>query len=369
VTASKALLGGVLAVGSFPLFSSAAQAASARLSYSAPEGCPAEGAFVAAVEARGASLERAGQARVFDVRIEHAPGGFSGSFQVGEGSDASGARRVHGSSCAEVSDALAVVAAIALEGAAETSAVVAPSDSPSPDTAPPVAAPVTVSVAPPPVVSVVALSSTTVEPPAPTLKTVMGKDKVDVPAGQLSLGYSLRYTLSGGAALGVIPQMTLPRLDFSMARANLVSAPGDQDFVLGGVFRVRWSFLGPGYHHAPGFDTRVIGIKAGLGSCTPLKYDPTGLVLELCTEIAAGAMGLETRDAAGNKTQNKTMGIGTASLEGHLQYSLGSALYLDLNLGGEMWVGKVSAERPDGSQLFHSSLFNAYALAGLGLRF
>jgi hypothetical protein len=329
VTASKALLGGVLAVGSFPLFSSAAQAASARLSYSAPEGCPAEGAFVAAVEARGASLERAGQARVFDVRIEHAPGGFSGSFQVGEGSDASGARRVHGSSCAEVSDALAVVAAIALEGAAETSAVVAPSDSPSPDTAPPVAAPVTVSVAPPPVVSAVALSSTPVEPPAPTLKTVMGKDKVDVPAGQLSLGYSLRYTLSGGAALGVIPQMTLPRLDFSMARANLVSAPGDQDFVLGGVFRVRWSFLGPGYHHAPGFDTRVIGIK----------------------------------------TQNKTMGIGTASLEGHLQYSLGSALYLDLNLGGEMWVGKVSAERPDGSQLFHSSLFNAYALAGLGLRF
>src|SRR6185436_332821 len=87
-----------------------------------------------ALQLRGTGRERAGQARVFDVRIEHAAGGFSGSLQVGEGSAASGARRVHGSSCAEVSDALAVVAAIALEGAAETSAVVAPSDSPSPDT-------------------------------------------------------------------------------------------------------------------------------------------------------------------------------------------------------------------------------------------
>ena len=167
----------------------------------------------------------------------------------------------------------------------------------------------------------------------------------------------------------MIPQLTLPRFDFTISRANLVSAPGDQDFLLGGVLHVRWSFLGPAEHHAPGFDTRVVAIKAGIGSCTPLTYDPNGLVLELCSEIAAGAMGLETHDAAGNKTQSKTVGIGTFSVEAHAQYSLGSTLYVDLNLGGELWVSKVSAERPDGSQLFHSSTFNAYALAGLGLRF
>jgi len=364
VTASKALLGSALAAGTIALSSSVAQAASARLSYSAPEGCPAEAAFVSALEARGASLEHAGDARLFEVRIERAAGGFSGSFQVGEGSEASGLRRVHGSTCAEVSDALAVVAAIALEGGAETGATAAP-----PDTTPPVATPVTVSVAPPPVVSAVALATAPVEPPAPTLKTVMYKDEVEVPAGQLSLGYMARYTFAAGAAFGVIPGLTLPRLDFSISRANLVSAPGDQSFLLGTVLRVRWSFLGPGEHHAPGFDTRVVGIKAGIGSCTPLTYDPNGLVLELCTEIAAGAMGVETRDTAGRKTQFKTTGIGTASFEAHTQYSLGSTLYLDLNLGGEMWMSKVSAERPDGSQLFHSSLFNAYALAGLGLRF
>jgi hypothetical protein len=340
-----------------------AEAASARLSYSAPEGCPAEAAFVSALQARGASLEHAGEAKFFEVRIERGAGGFSGSFQVGEGSEASGARLVHGSTCAEVSDALAVVAAIALEGGGEASPMAAP------DGIQPVVTPVTVSVAPAPVVSATALSPAPVESSAPTLKTVMYKDKVEVPAGELRLGYMARYTLSAGAALGVVPGLTLPRLDFSISRANLVSAPGDQDFLFGGVFRVRWSFLGPAEVHTPGFDTQMWGVKAGIGSCTPLTYNPDGLVLELCAEIAAGVMGLDTHDAAGNKTQSKTVGLGTTSLEAHTQYSLGSTLYLDLNLGGEMWASKLSAERPDGSQLFHSNMFNAFALAGLGLRF
>ncbi|HEU4578432.1 MAG TPA: hypothetical protein VFS67_09265 [Polyangiaceae bacterium] len=364
MTASKALLGSVLWAGAIVLSSSAAEAASARLSYSAPEGCPGETAFVSALTARGASLERAGEARLFEVRIEHNANGFSGSFQIGEGSEASGARRVHGSTCAEVSDALAVVAAIALESGSEPSPAAAP-----PDGAAPVVTPVTVSVAPAPVVAVTPLSPAPVEPRAPTLKKVLYQDQVEVPAGQLSLGYMARYTLSAGAALGVIPGLTLPRLDFSIARANLVSAPGDQDFLLGAVFRVRWSFLGPAEYHAPGFDTQLWGLKAGLGSCAPLAYDPDGLVLELCSEFAVGVMGLDTRDAAGNKTQSKTVGLGTVSLEAHTQYSLGSSLYLDLNLGGELWVSKLSAERPDGSQLFHSSTFNAFAVAGLGLRF
>ncbi len=345
------------------LSSSAAQAASARLSYVAPEGCPTEAAFVSAVEARGASLERAAEATLFGVRIERGSGGFSGSFQVGEGSEASGARRVHGSTCAEVSDALAVVAAIALEGGSE------PSPAASPNGIQSVAAPVTVSVAPAAIVTATALSTAPVEPPAPTLKTVMYKDQVEIPAGQLSLGYMARYTLSAGAAFGVIPGLTLPRLDLSISRANLVSAPGDQDFLLGALFRVRWSFLGPAKFHASGFDTEIWGLKAGVGSCAPLTYNRDGLVLELCSEFAVGVMGLDTRDVAGNKTQSKTVGLGTVSLEAHTQYSLGSALYLDLNLGGELWVSKLSAERPDGSQLFHSNMFNAFALAGLGLRF
>jgi hypothetical protein len=266
-------------------------------------------------------------------------------------------------SCAEVSDALAVVAAIALEGGSDADSVVAR------DAGDPAVAPTTVALAAPPVVSATKLSPPVQAPAAPSLTIVPYEDKAEVPAGTLSLGYVARYTVSAGAAVGVIPGLVLPRFDFTISRANLVSAPGNQDFLLGGLFRVRWTFLGPAEHHAPGLDTRVLAFKAGLGTCTALTYDPDGLVLELCTEIAAGVAGVETRDAAGKQTQTRTVGIGTASLEAHTQYSLGSALYVDLNLGGEYWMGKLSAERPDGSQLFHSSMFNAYALAGLGLRF
>lgn len=352
----------MLATGALALSSPSARAASAQLSYSAPEGCPAESAFLSAVEARGAALERAAEPRLLNVRIERAPGGFSGSLQVGTGRDASGARRVHAATCIEVSDALAVVAAIALGGGSETRVAAAEPVPASPAT------PVTLSAATQPAVAILPPSIDPVLPP-PRLQTILGKDEVDVTAGPLSFGYIGRYTLSAGAAFGVIPQLTLPRVDFSMSRAPLVTTPGDQSFLLGSAFRVRWSFLGPAVHHAPGFDTRVIAIKAGLGACTPFKYDPNALVIELCSEIAAGAMGLETRAADGTKTQSKTVGIGNASLELHSQYNFGSALYVDLNLGGEMWLSKVSAERPDGSRLFQSSTFNAYALAGLGLRF
>lgn len=358
----------VLALGASALSSSVARAAAARLEYRAPEGCPAQAGFVSAVEARGASLERAadGAPRLLRVLIERADGGFSGSLQVGEGAAASGARRVHAATCAEVSDALAVVAAIALEGdpeagSAPVSAVPVDSGASS--------APRAVSVAPAPAVSVTTLA-TPVGPKAPRLQTVMGEDSVEVEAGKLSFGNIVRYTLSAGAALGVVPHLTLPRFDFSISSARLVSAPGERDFLVGSVLRVRWTFLGPAEYHSAGFDTRVVAIKAGIGACTPLTYDPDGLVLELCSEIAAGAAGLETRDAAGNKVQSKTsIGIGTASFELHSQYNLGAALYVDLNLGGEMWMSKLSAESPDGNRLFRSSTFNAYALAGLGLRF
>jgi hypothetical protein len=113
----------------------------------------------------------------------------------------------------------------------------------------------------------------------------------------------------------------------------------------------------------------VWGIKAGLGGCGPLLYDPKGLVLSICSEIAAGAMAVETKDATGNVTQNKTVGLGTASIELASQYNIGSLFHLDLRAGGEMWLSKLTAERPDGTRLFESSTFNAYLLAGLGLHF
>jgi hypothetical protein len=198
---------------------------------------------------------------------------------------------------------------------------------------------------------------------------VTWKDDVQVPAGKLAIGYQAGYTLTAGAALGVIPNLTLPRIDFAISRTNIVTTPADEDYVIAGALRVRWSIFLPATYRSAGYSTRVLGLKAGIGACTPLTYDPLGLTVKACSEIAAGVMSLETTDGSGVRTQNESTGIGTASVELNTQYNLGSLLHLDLQLGGEMWLTKLTAERPDGSQLFHSSLFNAYALVGLGLNF
>lgn len=336
--------------------SAAYASAPARLSYQAPDGCPTEQGFLAAVRARGASFEDASPGRgerSLNVSIERDERGFAGSLQLQQGEQTSEPRRVHGLGCLEVSDALAVITAIALqsdpaEPAAESVGAARPAQ--------PAAA-----LAPAPVDA---------QPrPAHPLEMVLRSESVPVDAGKLVFDSVLGYTLTGGVAFGVIPHLTLPRFDFTLSRANVVSTPGDRDFLVGGVLRVRWSLLGSATYHSPGFSTRVIGLKAGIGSCSALYHDPQGLVLKACGEIAAGAMGLETRDTFGEKTQSKTLGLGTASVDLNSQYNLGKVLHLDLNLGGEMWLSKISAERPDGSQIFHSSLFNAYLLAGVGLHF
>src|SRR5262245_25202656 len=115
-----------------------------RLSYQAPEGCPAQASFVAAVQARGASLDAPAQRpeqRLLSVAIARNASGFSGTFQLGEGEAASGLRSVHAPTCAEVGDALAVVTAIALQAAAvgaDASSAAAPAPASEP---PPLASP------------------------------------------------------------------------------------------------------------------------------------------------------------------------------------------------------------------------------------
>jgi hypothetical protein len=341
------------------LVTGSARAASPQLSYQAPEGCPGQESFVAAVEARGASLEAGGlgaEPRLLSVLIERDSEGFSGTFRVGEGTAASGPRRVHAPTCGEVSEALAVVTAIALQSDAERTATPAAATTSLPE----------------PVLAVEAArpeAAVALPPPPRPLQLVMGKDSVDVAAGKVEFGYLSGQTLRAGAAFGVIPNLTLPRIDFSLSHASVVTTPGDRDFLLGGVFRVRWSFLGVGTLRSQGFSTDVWGLKAGIGRCTPVLHDPQGLELKLCAEIAAGVMSAVTRDATGRETQDKLVGIGTAGVEVDASYNISSAFHVGMTLGGEMWPSKVSAERPDGSRLFESELFNAYALVGIGLRF
>lgn len=339
------------------LLSPAARAAETRLAYRAPAGCPQEAAFLEAVKARGALLVATpgGDERLLSAHIEPVASGYAGTFRVQRGGESSDERRVHAATCAAVSDALAVVAAIALQADSESRSA---ASTPSAPTATEPAA------AAPPAVPVLAAPAE-----RPSIQFVRGGESLPVDAGELKLGAQLRYTLSAGAALNLVPSLTLPRFDFSASSANLVTVPGDRDLLLGGALRVRWTFLGIGEHRAPGFTTRIWGLKAGIGHCVPLLFDPEGLVLNACSEFAAGVMFLDTRESAGPFGREKEVGFGTAGIELDAQYDLGSSFYAGLRAGGEMWLGRFSAERPDGSRLFQSSMFNGYISAGIGLRF
>jgi hypothetical protein len=318
------------------------------LDYRAPAGCPDSASFVAAVESRGASFA-AGPASRLLVEIASGEGGFVGSVQVQSEGEASGPRRVHATSCAEVSDALAVVTAIALQREAEPTAPAAVA-APAPVAA--VAAPVAASA-----------------PVAAPVQLVMSQQTLDVPAGKLKLDYISTSSLLAGVQLGAVRGLVLPRFDFSLSRINLITTPDARAIVLGNEFRVRWTLLGPTTRHAADFDTRLWGLKAGIGGCTPFSYDPAGLILKSCAEIAGGTMFLETHAADGSKTQEKMQPLATASAELDAQYNVSRRVHLELRAGGEMWLGRISAERPDGSRLFQSPLFNGYLSVGIGLHF
>ena len=108
----------------------AAFPAPAALDYQAPSGCPTASAFKDAIAARGGDLaapSSPGDARVLVVSIRKLADGYAGAFQVREPEGVTGARQLRGATCAEVADALAVVAAIELRGeAGDRSAAPAP---------------------------------------------------------------------------------------------------------------------------------------------------------------------------------------------------------------------------------------------------
>ena len=81
-------------------------------------------------------------------------------------------------------------------------------------------------------------------------------------------------------------------------------------------------------------------------------------------------MELETKRAASDYKQSKVIGLGTASLELDARYNIGKHFHVGLAAGAELWLTKqLTAERADGSELFHSRPFNANIQLGLGSSF
>jgi len=347
-------LGPLAAAGLLATLASPARAETvAGLAYHVAPGCPSEAAFVAAVDGRGGRFDRLRSdeaSRSLEISIEEGASGFRGSVLVRGKDGASDAREVYAEGCSEVVNGLAVVTAIALGGPRAVPAS-------APATARADAASVPQVPAPPPDDSHLQALN------------LRGVDSIRVGAGTLGVNSAVTYSVSGGLAVGVVPSLVLPRYDLSLSRANFVTPPEGRHYLVGNVVRVRVSWLGDATYRSADTSTRLYGISFGIDLCAAPVYDRRGVVLLACIEYAGAAMNLETHDATSGATTSKTAGFGTVGVNAELQYNLGARFHLDLRAGTDVSVNPLTAERADGSRIFHAQPFSGFVVAGLGLHF
>lgn len=341
-----------------------------QLEYSAPAGCPTQTEFVAFVAHRGGDFAHPGpktKARTMLVTLRRDGGEHTGALELRADDLASDARQLRATSCAEVAEALAVVAAIALRGSDEApeSVDASPGSVATPGPLPPSVAPATV----PPVPK--AAPSGAEAPNENRLRPAAfwGNEDLPVTAGSLQVKRILAATLSGGVVLGAIPGVVLPRYDLTLTRTNFITTPQRSSHIIGSIFGVRWSYLGNATHRSGSYATELNGFKAGALGCTSLTYDASGLVALFCSGFMVGLLHLETKDAASDYKKADDIGFGAATIELNARYNFGKYAHVGLAVGGDFWVGKLAAQRADGSELFHARLFNANAQLGLGVNF
>ncbi|HEY1533291.1 MAG TPA: hypothetical protein VGF76_04720, partial [Polyangiaceae bacterium] len=174
-----------------------------QLAYAVPDGCPSEADFRAAVTERGGRFDGVsapGSARGLRVSIDRDEHGFRGSLQSSIAESSSAVREVHGSSCQEVVDALAVVSALALRGEDQPPPAAAAKPTPAPAvTQPPAAAP-----------------ALPVEPEHYLRASgSIGKERMQVSAGTLSFDKARAVSVLAGGEVGLLPGKVVPRLDLS----------------------------------------------------------------------------------------------------------------------------------------------------------
>jgi hypothetical protein len=331
--------------------------AEAALSYRAPAGCPGEADFVAAVKARGADVEQEKTRVRLDVAIDEASGRFYGSLRVEREGVPSEPRSVHGDTCAEVVDALAVVSALAAREApanAPSPAMAEEAKTAAPPLKPPEPAPK--------------------EDPRPPLKARAsfptpfhpGDRVMDVDAGKVRLESVTSVTALGGVAFGVVPGVPMPRIDLQLERANFVTLPNDDSILTGPIWRVRLSLLAESEYRAGNSTTQVGGQSVGAGLYYAPIYDAGGLELLFGGELGVGILGVRTRDAPGARTHDKNVGTGTLGLAAEATYNFGRHFHLTFKGGLDATTSALTAEREDGRRIFESSWASGYGMLGLG---
>jgi hypothetical protein len=349
--------GSLLVLATLFAGSLARAAAGGHLAYSAPEGCATETEFEGSVAERGGHFDApsAGSASSSDARelrvsIVSDAAGFHGSFQIVEAAGASSTREVHAATCQEVVAALSVVSAIALRG----------DDRPS-ETASSPAATSAPSITPTP--------RETADEGRFRASSSAGSRKVETRAGAVRFDQARSISLFVGGELGVLRSTVLPRYDLSVNAASFVTLPDGKNYLTGVIPRFRLSYLGQATYRANDASVSAQGFAAGLGLCWSPIYDTRGFVALLCAEYALGVMQLKSMNAQGKQTQTKSPALQSAGLGLETQYNLGSLFHVGLKAGLDAVLQPISADRPDGSEIFHSSTIAGYGMLGLGVHF
>ncbi|MEO6598257.1 MAG: hypothetical protein ABIQ16_00180 [Polyangiaceae bacterium] len=325
---------------------SARAAENSRLQYDAPEGCPTRVEFEAAVTARGGNFNtKLAQDSTFQISITQQANGFHASLTAQTAEQTSNPREVQAPSCTEVVDALAVVTAITLSAGKPTDTKSEP---------PPAAAQPAPRASP--------------RPPLRGSFDVWSKT-LDVEAGKLHLDHAFAIEAFAGPVFGMVSTRAIERLDISASRANFVTLPSGESYLLGTIVRLRAGLLFSQSYRFGDFKTEVGGQEVGASLCVSPHYDTAGWVLLGCAEISAGLVGVLTKDANGATTQNKTQGFGAAGLGIETSYNLGAHFQIGLRLGVAGLTSPITAQRPDGSELFHSSPVIASGMLGIGTHF
>jgi hypothetical protein len=356
--------------------------AGGHLVYSAPQGCAAQADFEARVAERGGHFDAYAapdSGRELRVAITQGNAGYLGTFQALQSEGASAIREVHGATCQDVVAALAVVSAIALRG--EDAAT---SDQETTDARPSVSAPApssTPQLAP----TVAAL------PPRPAAPVVdsgrlrassagAAARQVAVSAGTVRFDTARSITLSAGGELGILPSKVLPRYDLSISAASFVTMPDGKSYLTGVIPRFRLSYFGNGTHDEQDDRVSARGVGFGLGLCWSPTYDTRGFVALFCAEYGLGVMqfkdvstsmidfgGAPTVTLASSHKSSPAFQTAGVSFDG--EYRLGSLFHLALKLGIDASLQQLSAQRADGSEIFHSSTLLGYGMLGFGIHF
>jgi len=310
------------------------------LRYRAPLDCPNEADFVRAVTIRGGSFDAPSNAeRLFEVTVAKNAAGYLGSFQVRRSAGDSSARDVHGPTCHEVVDGLAVATALALQDSRERA-----TDAPDLHQTSIVEAP-RVEVAPP--------------PPPPDDRS---------PSEKIELGPAFTLTGFGGVAFGLVPGTPMPRYELALTWASLVRQ-ANHGHIVGPLMRLGLNLYGGGTYERPGTRTTFGAQALTGGPCYAPVYSDRGLVLLTCLELTAGLIGASTLDRQTGLSRSRTLGFGSVGAGLEAAYNIGRHFHIALQAGANVLVAPITFNGPDGGELFRSSRYNGYVMLGAGGHF